>query len=230
MGRMHVAHALALADSGGAYEGPATVVCTDVSEMRLDDLRRSFAAEAEARGAEFLCLNPLQRGRYQAAMRAWVGRGFDDIVVLAPAPAAVDEAADYLAAGGVMNIFAGLARGTRIELDLSAVVLRNARVIGHSGSTIADLRSVLKRAESGQLSLNRAVAAVGSLGAARHGLQAVEQASYPGKIIIYPQIKDLPLTALPDLRQSLPSVYARLENGREWTVEAEAELLRQTLP
>jgi hypothetical protein len=44
-------------------------------------------------------------------------------------------------------------------------------------------------------------------------------------VVIFPHIKELPLTALPDLTETLPNVYALLKDGREWTVEAEAEFL-----
>ena len=54
--------------------------------------------------------------------------------------------------------------------------------------------------------------------------------SLPGKVVIYPHIKELALTALADLKDVLPSVYANLKEGREWTNEAEAEFLRVTLP
>ena len=47
--------------------------------------------------------------------------------------------------------------------------------------------------------------------------------------VIYPNIKPFPLTALPDLKDTLPSVHAKLKDGREWTVEAEAEFLRLML-
>jgi hypothetical protein len=70
------------------------------------------------------------------------------------------------------------------------------------------------------------VAAVGSLSAARDGLQALKDTVYPGKVVIWPQIKDMPLTSLPELKDRLPTVYARLKDGREWTVEAENEFLR----
>jgi hypothetical protein len=89
---------------------------------------------------------------------------------------------------------------------------------------------MLHQAESGQLSPNRSVAAVGSLGAVRDGLQAVQDTVYPGKIVIFPQIKEMPLTSLPDLEETLPTVYARLAHGREWTIEAEQEFLRLMLP
>ena len=53
--------------------------------------------------------------------------------------------------------------------------------------------------------------------------------TYPGKVVIYPHIKDLPLTGIADLKVRLPSVYALLKGGREWTNEAEAEFLRLML-
>jgi threonine dehydrogenase-like Zn-dependent dehydrogenase len=224
MGRMHVQRALQSADP------PGTIVCTDVSDLRLDDLCTSFAAEAEARGIRFVCLNPANKETYPAAMAAFKEQGFDDIVVLAPIPAVITDAAGYLAPKGVMNIFAGVARGTIAGLDLSDAYLKGARVIGHSASTIDDLRLTLSHAETGRLSPNRSVAAVGSLGAARDGLQAVLDTTFPGKVVIFPNIQEMPLTALADLKDRLPTVYARLKDGREWTVEAEAEFLRLMLP
>ncbi len=228
MGRMHVQRAIQ------AHDGPGTIVCTDVSDLRLDDLCTSFAAEAEAKGIDWLCLNPLNRDGYEAGMARFKATGdnagFDDIIVLAPVPAVIADAATYLAAGGVMNVFAGVARGTMVDLDLSDTFIKDARVIGHSASTIDDLRLMLGQAESGQLSPNRSVAAIGSLGAARDGLQAVQDTAFPGKVVIFPNIKEMPLTALADLQETLPSVYAKLRDGREWTVEAEEEFLRQMLP
>ena len=224
MGRMHVQRAIQ------SHNGPATIVCTDVSDLRLDDLCTSYGAEAEAKGVDWLCLNPLQKQAYQAGMAPFRERGFDDIIVLAPVPAVISEAATYLAPKGVMNIFAGVARGTVADLDLSDAYLKDARVIGHSASTIDDLRLMLNQAESGQLSPNRSVAAIGSLGAARDGLEAVQDTLFPGKVVLYPHIKEMPLTALPDLKDTLPTVYARLRDGREWTVEAEHEFLRLMLP
>jgi threonine dehydrogenase-like Zn-dependent dehydrogenase len=223
MGRMHVQRAIQ------SHDGPDTIVCSDVSDSRLDDLCTSFAAEAEAKGIEWVCLNPLHKEAYQAALTHYQDEGFDDIIVLAPVPAVISEAAAYLASKGVMNIFAGVARGTTAELDLSDAYLKDARVIGHSASTIEDLRLMLSQAESGDLSPNRSVAAVGSLSAVRDGLQAVLDTAYPGKVVIYPHIKEMSLTALPDLKDVLPSVYAKLKDGREWTAEAEEEFLRLML-
>jgi threonine dehydrogenase-like Zn-dependent dehydrogenase len=224
MGRMHVQRAIE------AHHGPGVIVCTDVSDLRLDDLCTSFAAEAEAKGIEWHCLNPLNKEAYAAGMARFRERGFDDIIVLAPIPAVISDAATYLAPRGVMNVFAGVGRGTMADLDLSDAYLKDTRVIGQSASTIDDLRLMLTHAESGQLSPNRSVAAIGSLSAARDGLTAVQDADFPGKVVIYPQIKEMPLTALSALKDKLPTVYARLKDGREWTDEAEQEFLRLMLP
>jgi threonine dehydrogenase-like Zn-dependent dehydrogenase len=224
MGRMHVQRAIQVAD------GPATIVCTDVSDLRLEDLCTSFSAEAQARDINFVCLNPMNKESYAAGMAAFKDQGFDDIIVLAPIPAVMSDAATYLAPKGVMNVFAGVARGTMASIDLSDAYLKDARVIGHTASSIDDLRLMLHQAESGELSPNRSVAAVGSLSAARDGLQAVKDTSFPGKVVIFPNIKEMPLTSLPELKDKLPTVYAKLKDGREWTVEAEEEFLRLMLP
>jgi len=129
-----------------------------------------------------------------------------------------------------MNVFAGLARGTFVPLDLNDVVHKGVRIIGHSASTIEDLRLMLHQTECGELSPNRSVAAIGSLSAARDGLAAVRDALFPGKVVIFPQIREFPLTSLPELKDKLPSVYVRLKDGHEWTTEAEEEFLQLMLP
>ena len=224
MGRMHVQRAIQIAD------GPSVIVCTDVSDVRLSDLHSSYAAEAESKGIKFVCLNPMDREAYAAGMAAYENEGFDDIVVLAPIPAVIADAATHLAPKGVMNVFAGVARGTMAQLDLNDLRLKDARIIGHSASDIDDLRLMLHQIESGELSTNRSVAVVGSLEAARDGMQAVLDTVYPGKIVIFPHIKYLPLTALSELKDKMPGVYAKLKDGREWTGQAEEEFLELMLP
>ena len=89
--------------------------------------------------------------------------------------------------------------------------------------------TMLNGVESGQLSTNRSVAAVGSLEAVKDGLQALMDASFPGKVVIFPTIKPLPLTSLQRLKDILPEVYGKLKNGRGWTKEAEQAFLEAML-
>lgn len=220
IGRMHLQRAIELPN------GPSVIVCTDVSDTRLEDLRHSFEQDARDHLISLICLNPTkpedaaQLAEYKAC------GGFDDIIVLAPVAAVIADAATYLNRKGVMNVFAGVNRGTMVNLDLTDTLDKDVRVIGHSASTIEDMLTMLRDTEEGRLSPNRSVAAIGSLEAAKAGLQALKDATYPGKVVIFPNIREMPITALPDLKDTLPTVYARLKNGREWTVEAEEEFLR----
>ena len=224
MGRMHVQRAIEFNNP------PAVILCTDVSDMRLGELSEAFSEQAKARGIQFLCLNPTKTAEYEAASAGLRQSGFDDIVVLAPVPAVIADASNYLAPNGVMNVFAGVARGTLAALDLSGAYLQGKRVIGHSASLMSDFELVLDKTNSGELSPNRSVAAVGSLSAAYAGLKAVKEASLAGKVVIYPNIKEMPLTTLAELKDKLPTVHARLNARDEWTKAAEEEFLRLMLP
>ncbi len=223
MGQMHAQRAIRLEN------GPSTMLCTARTPHRLQELEETFGADARTQGINFTCLN-LSSANYANHVAEIAAEGFDDIIVLAPSPTAIADAAAYLAPGGVMNVFAGLKRGTMVPLDLSVVYQKNIRFIGHTASTIDDLRQMLGQTEAGELSPNRSVKAIGSLEAAYAGLQAVRDAQFPGKVVIFPQIKDFPLTPLTALKDKLPTVYAKLKDGREWTVEAERELLKIMLP
>lgn len=223
MGQMHIQRAIE------APNGPKTIFATALSDRRLSAVRSLYEAEAEAKDIGFTCISRADEAAYLQTLETIGAAGFDDIIVLAPSVSAVAEAANYVAPRGVINIFFGMPHGTMARVNLSDVYIEGVRFIGHSGSTIDDMRLTLHQAESGRLSPNRSVAAVGSLSAARDGLQTVKDAVYPGKVLIYPHIKDLPITALQDLKGILPSVYAELKGGREWTVEAEQELLRVML-
>ncbi len=123
-------------------------------------------------------------------------------------PVVIFRGCGYLAPKGVMNVFAGLNRGMQAALELSDVYLKDVRVIGHSASTIDDLRLMLHQAGDGELSPNRSVAAVGSLNAAKDGLAAVRDTRYPGKVVIYPQIKEFPSLPCPTSRTACPA-YGR---------------------
>ena len=170
MGRMHVQRAIEFS------RPPASILCTDVSDMRLAELCEAFSDEARTKRIGFSCLNPLNKSEYEAGMAAFDKTGFDNIVVLAPIPAVIADAATHLASGGVMNVFAGVARGTKVDLDLNDVFRKNTRIIGHSASLMSDFDLVLEKTNSGELSPNRSVAAIGSLSAARDGIQAVKDA------------------------------------------------------
>jgi hypothetical protein len=99
-----------------------------------------------------------------------------------------------------------------------------------SGSSIDDLRTMLNLVESRELETNRSVVAVASLEGLPEGLKGVAEGRFPGKVVIYPQIQNLPLTPLEELESVLPNVAAKLGPDGGWTNEAEEEMLKTLLP
>lgn len=216
MGQMHIQYAVLLPSP------PAKIVVSDNHASRLERIRLRFGPQAAARGIELILVNakdadPSAHGP------------FDDIVSMVPNAQLVAQTIPHLADGGVYNIFAGVAKGVMAQIDLSAMLAKNQRLVGTSGSSIADLRHTLDLVQSDALSTDSSVAAIGGLDAFQDGLAAVKESRFPGKTVIYPHVADLPLLALDELQARLPDVYAKLRDGQFWTREAEEELLREKL-
>ena len=129
------------------------------------------------------------------------------------------------APGCLINIFAGIPAPTKHELDLDTYIGNRCFMFGTSGSTIRDMKIVLQKVQTGQLDTNCSVDAVCGMAGAMDGIAAVENRTLAGKIIVYPQLHDLPLTPLAELAGKFPTVAAKLEAG-QWTQAAEQELLR----
>lgn len=225
MGQMHVHRAARMKN------GPKKILCTDVDNDRLEYLKAGVREAIEENGVEVVFLNPTEAGSQslkQAINDITGGKGFDDIVVLAPVAALIQDAVNHLAEGGLLNIFAGIPRGTVADIDLSVTFAKANRFVGSSGSRPRDMIDTLKFTESGELPTRNSLAAVGGIDAVAQGVRAVKEARFPGKTVIFPHIR-LPLTALPDLKDTLPNVYAKLKDGTFWTNEAEMELLESKL-
>ena len=222
MGQMHVQRALEMRG------GPCKVLASNLRSGRIESLARRFGGYAQRRGIELVCLTREEVGQeaYFAEIERLAGEeGFDDIVVLAPSARAVEEASSCLAHGAVMNMFAGVPRGTFAQVNLGELLAHRARIVGSSGSSIEDLEYTLRKAEEGKLRPNGSVAAVAGIEGVWDGMQALAEGRFPGKVVIYPHIEGLGLTPLDKLDRLLPQVARKLRDG-VWTREAEEELLQ----
>jgi len=219
MGQMHIERALAMAN------GPRLVVGVDLDADRLASARAKLEPVAGARGRE---LRIVAIGREAGALEATVreltdGHGADDVIVTAPSGQAVVSAAAAMAPDGMLVLFAGVPVGTRVALDLSPVFLHGAQYTGTSGSRIADQALVVEKTIAGELEPRRALAAVGGMETAAEALQALVDGRYPGKIVVFPQLSGLPLTAVADLAND-PEIGPKLGADGSWTAEAERAL------
>jgi threonine dehydrogenase-like Zn-dependent dehydrogenase len=221
MGQMHLERALRLPD------GPKTAIGGDLDPERLAAARVRLEPIASASGRRLL----MTAGSDLAALvgEQTAGRGADDVIVTAPTVAAVESAAGLMAPDGMLVLFAGLPVGTRAKLDLSPVYLHGRQYTGTSGSRIADQELVVRKTIAGQLAPGRAVAAVGGMEAAPEGLRALVEGRFAGKIVIFPQLRGLPLTSLEDLAAREPDIAAALGPGGTWTTAAEAVLFARYL-
>ena len=158
-------------------------------------------------------------------MQATDQMGADDVVVSVPVASLMAEGASVMNPNGMLVLFAGVPNGTDAPLDMSAVYLHNAQFTGTSGLTLDDQRLVMDRALDSSLSPGRSVAAIGGMNAAPEGIEAMIDGRFPGKVVIFPQIPNLPLLGLDELADKLPAVAAKLDSNGFWTNEAEEVLI-----
>lgn len=221
MGQMQIHYALNLP------EPPAHIVAVDRHEERVQKLKEQFEELATTKGIKLTCFNAEGIPTEQLA-ETWASlsdsAGYDDIMCLSSSPDAVRQVYPLLTDRGVLNMFAGIPRGTLLPLDLTPLATRHIRLLGSSGSSLHDMHLCLQQTENGELPTRRVLSAIGGMNAVREGIDAMQSHRYPGKIVIFPHLPDLPLMGLPELSTQLPTVYEKLENGRFWTREAEEEL------
>jgi len=210
MGQMHVIRAVCSGITGISVTG------TDMDDARLQSLLSKAAPLATANSVNLRMVN---------TQKTPVAEPFSYYALMAPVGALVASAVRDAAPGAMINIFAGIPAPTRQELDLDAYIEKRCFMFGTSGSVIRDMKIVLQKVTSGQLDTNTSVDAVSGMAGAVDGIAAVENRTLAGKILVYPQLHELPLTPLGELTGKYPTVAARLRQG-QWTAEAEQELLR----
>jgi len=193
-----------------------TVVATDMDDARLASLGQKAQPLAQARKTSLRLVN---------TAKTKLSEKFSYIALMAPVPALLAAAVNDAAPACLINIFAGIPAPVKHPIDLDTYIEKHCYMFGTSGSTIRDMKLVLQKVQTNQLDTNCSVDAVSGMAGAKDGIAAVENRTLAGKIIVYPQLHDLPLTPLTELPQKFPSV-AKLLHAGQWTSAAEQELLR----
>ncbi|MBN1359655.1 MAG: alcohol dehydrogenase catalytic domain-containing protein [Sedimentisphaerales bacterium] len=209
MGMMHVIRNVCQGVEG------VSVYAGDVDDNRLAALTKVADPLALENGIEY--------GAYNATVPQ-DDEEYNYAVLMAPIPELVAKAVRDAAPKGIVNIFAGIPAAVTGKIDLDAYIEKRLYFIGTSGSTLDDMKRMLRKVESGRLDTNVSVAAISDLQGALDGIRAVENRSIAGKIVVYPVCKGLGLVRLEDLGAKLPQVAAKLKDGL-WTTEAEKTLL-----
>ncbi|OHB56171.1 MAG: hypothetical protein A2Y12_12380 [Planctomycetes bacterium GWF2_42_9] len=211
MGVMHVVRNLCQGVKDIAVYG------ADLDDGRLNILSSIASPLAEKNNLKFIPYNSAKNN---------ISEKFDYILIMAPVPKLVELAIDSAAENAKVNIFAGIPATVDGQVDLNTYINKKLYFIGTSGSTIEDMKTVLAKVENGSLDTNISIAAVGGLSSAIEGINAVENQLIPGKIVIYPSTKNLPLTRLEQIKTDMPEVASKLNNGL-WSKEAEEALIKK---
>ena len=210
MGQMHVIRNICASVEG------ISVTATDLDETRLASLLDKAGPLAQANSVELLMGDPQERA---------LNETFTYFALMAPVPALVADAVRNSAEGCLINVFAGIPAGTRGDLDLDTYLANHCFMFGTSGSEIRDMMIVLDKVRAGRLDTNCSVDAVSGMAGACEGIAAVENRTLAGKIIVYPDLRQMGLIPLADMHDHFPTVAARLVNG-QWSKAAEEELLK----
>jgi D-arabinose 1-dehydrogenase-like Zn-dependent alcohol dehydrogenase len=209
MGMMHVIRNICQGVGG------VSVFAGDLDDTRLETLTRIAGPLAEKHGIAYRPYNPTKDE---------IAEDFDYTVLMAPVPGLVAASVGSAARRGLINIFAGIPATVSDEIDLDAYIEKQLYFIGTSGSTLDDMKRMLKKAESDRLDTNVSVAAISGLEGATEGIRAVEDRSIAGKIVVYPACRDMGLVTLEEMNEKMPEVAECLNEGL-WTKEAEDKLL-----
>jgi len=220
MGQMHVQRAIEL------KKGPRQIIVTDINDQRLAEIESRFASLTASNNCELLTFNPINniQSLPQFINEKNNSQGADDVVVCVPNADIMAESASFMKDDGMLVFFAGVPNGTLAPIDFNSVYLSNAQYTGTSGLTIADQTVVMDNTVSGNIAPAICVAAIGGMNVAKKGIEAMIAARFPGKILIFPQLEDLPLLGLDELAEKLPEVASALGDGNTWNIEAEHAL------
>ncbi|MDC7246450.1 MAG: zinc-binding dehydrogenase [Sphaerochaetaceae bacterium] len=213
---------------------PKRVVVTDIDDARLERAQTLYSIEEAAKGGvELIYLNTKNTSDPVAAlMELSEGKGYDDVLVMAPVAPLVEQADKILARDGCLNFFAGPNR-----TDFSAMMnfynvhYASTHIVGTSGGNTADMTESLSMMEKGKLNPASMVTHIGGLNAVTDTV--INLPSIPGgKKLMYTHY-DLPLTAIADfaeLGKTDPFYKALSEiterNNGLWSLEAEQYLLK----
>ena len=216
----------------GCQRKPRTLVVTDINASRLARAEKIFSPEkAAANGITLKFVDTSKGDADKMLMDLSSGKGYDDILCMAPVQAAVELADRCLAHDGCLNFFAG-----PMDKEFSAVFnfynvhYASTHVTGTSGGTVKDLQIALVLMSKNMILPEVMITHVGGLDAAID--TTMNLPSIPGgKKIIYPGIR-LPLTAIEDFSSQKDNpLFAKLAACCEkhdglWNLEAEQILLK----
>ena len=208
---------------------PSLFVVTDIDQARLDRAARLYTVEfAASRGIELHYVNTMVDNPVELLRGISGGEGYDEVVVMAPVPAVIEQADAILAFDGCLNFFSGPGKPDfKAPLNFYNVHYASTHIVGTSGGNTDDMKEALDLMGKG-MDPAGLVTHIGGLNAVIE--TTLNLPSIPGgKKLIYTHI-EMPLTAIADFGKIGKPVYDELDRICKahqglWSVKAEKYLL-----
>ena len=184
MGHLHTEAALRFA--------PKHLIVLDILENRLKLIHDSLSGKATKVGSKLH--TALSADGYSLLNTLSNGKGANDIIIAVADRKIQTATQQWLAKGGVLNLFGGLKKGDHlIELDTLRVHYDEIRICGSSGGSPADVAEALRMVAAGEVDPGMHLDMVGSLDQFPDALKLVNEKTVQGKIVLYPHIRKTPL-------------------------------------
>ncbi len=220
MGICAIQHALA------AKKRPGRVVVTDIDANRIERANQYLSVEyAKAQGVELIYQNTSDCDAEAVLMGHTDNKGYDDVFVMAPIPALIEQGDAILARDGCLNFFAGPSdTGFKAPINFYNVHYNASHLAAASGGNNDDLIEVLGYLSERKINPSFMITHVGGLDSAIE--TTLNLPKIPGgKKLIYTHVS-MPLTAIDDfekLGENDPffAKLAELCPDKVWTVAAE---------
>ncbi|MBN1776935.1 MAG: zinc-binding dehydrogenase [Clostridiales bacterium] len=210
------------------------IVVTDIDEKRLAHAQRILSVkEAAEHGVELVYLNTKNIDDPVSELRKLSGKdGYDEVFVLAPVPAVIQQGDRILGYDGCLNFFAGPTDpALSAPFNFYNVHYNATHLVGTSGGNTDDMREALRMAGKGQITPAILVTHIGGLDAARETILSLPDVP-GGKKLLYTHIS-LPLTAIDEFEKKgkTDPLFKELakrcaKTGGLWNADAEKYLLQ----
>ncbi len=205
---------------------PAKVVVTDIDAGRIERAKTYLSEEyAKECGVELIYQNTSDCDAIAILMALTDGKGYDDVFVMAPIPALIEQGDTILARDGCLNFFAGPSdTGFKAPLNFYNVHYNASHLAAASGGNNDDLIEVLGYLRKRKINPTFMITHVGGLDSTVE--TTLNLPKIPGgKKLIYTHVS-MPLTAIDDFEKlgetdTFFAELAKLCPNKVWTVEAE---------
>ena len=212
---------------------PSLLVVTGRRQEQLDRLAELLTVEdAAAHGVKLVYFNTAATEDAKADLLALTGgKGYDDVLVFAPAAPMVELGDELLGYDGCFNFFSGPSdKEFKALFNWYNVHYAFTHIVGTSGGNIDDMKEAVTMMNDGRINPSILVSHVGGLNAVPEATMHLPEI-HGSKKLIYTGV-EMPLTAIADFAElgKTDPFYAKLDefckahNGL-WNAEAEKYLL-----